>query len=185
MIVEVMGRKAGWIALYAGVAGGGDVLLLPEIPYRMDSILGTVKQRNKRGKRFSIIVVAEGARPSGGDVVIKKIVKESTDPVRLGGIGFVIGDELERLTGLEARTVVMGHLQRGGSPTAFDRVLATELAAFAVDMMRQKTYGNMAGVKSSELISVPLEITAEGPRTVPPGHRLIRYAREIGVSFGD
>ena len=185
MIVEVMGRKAGWIALYAGVAGGGDVLLIPEIDYDIAAIEDVVKKRHRKGKRFSIIVVAEGAKPVGGDVVVKKIVKESTDPVRLGGIGFIIGDELERLTGLEARTVVMGHLQRGGSPTPFDRILATELAAFAVDMMTEKTFGNMAGIKGSELVTVPLRITAEGPRTVPPGHRLVRYARETGTSFGN
>ena len=185
MIVEVMGRKAGWIALYAGVAGGGDILLLPEIPYSMEAIVRVVKKRHKKGKRFSIIVVAEGAKPVGGDVMVKKIVKESTDPVRLGGIGFVIGDELERLTGLEVRTVVMGHLQRGGSPTPFDRILATRLGAYAVDAFSEKQYGKMVSVNGNTIDTVDLSVVAEGAKTVPLDFPLIRYAREIGASFGE
>ena len=123
MIIEVMGRHAGWIALYAGIAGGGDIILIPEIPYDINVIVQKVKERGRVGKRFSIVVIAEGARPQGGDLVIKKIVKESTDPVRLGGIGFVVGEQLEKLTGLEARCVVMGHLQRGGTPSATTTML--------------------------------------------------------------
>src|SRR4030067_2299568 len=127
-----MGRTAGWIALYSGVAGGGDIILIPEIPYDIHGIAEKVKDRNKKGKRFSIVVIAEGAKPKGGDIVIQRIVKESPDPIRLGGIGFVLGQQIEKLTGLETRTVVMGHLLRGGAPTPFDRVLATQLGTKAV-----------------------------------------------------
>jgi 6-phosphofructokinase 1 len=113
MIVEVMGRRAGWIALYSGVAGGGDIILIPEIPYDISVVAEKVKERNKRGKRFSIVVVAGGARPKGGEVVIQRIVKESTDPIRLGGIGFVLGEQIEEITGLESRTVLLGTFKEG------------------------------------------------------------------------
>ena len=130
------------------------------------------------------MVVSEGARPKGGDVVVKRIVKESTIPVRLGGIGLVLGSQLEKLTGISTRTVVLGHLQRGGSPTPFDRILATRLGAKAADMIEKKEFGKMAGIKGSTLCAVPLEIVAKGPRNVPPKHDLIRAARSIGTSFG-
>ena len=185
MIVEVMGREAGWIALHAGVAGGGDVILVPEIPYEIDSVVGKVKDRAKRGKRFTIVVIAEGARPKGGEVEIQKIVKESTDPIRLGGIGFVLGSQIEKITGIESRAVLLGHLQRGGIPTPFDRVLATKLGTKAVDMVIKGTFGRMAGVKRNLLIEVPLEEVARGPRKVPLDDPLIKSARAVGTCFGD
>lgn len=185
MIVEVMGRTAGWIALHAGVAGGGDIILIPEIPYDIGTIVSKVRDRAKRGKRFSIIVVAEGAKPKGGDVVIQRIVKESTDPVRLGGIGFVLGDQIEKLSGIETRVVVLGHLQRGGSPTPYDRVLATSLGAKAVDLITSGQCGYMVGVHGSNLVKVPLKDVAKGPRTVPANHPLVAVARAVGTDFGD
>jgi len=185
MIVEVMGRNAGWIALHAGVAGGGDIILIPEIPYDINIIAEKVEERNREGKRFSIVVVAEGARPKGGDVVVQRVVKESTDPVRLGGIGFVLGSQIEEATGIETRTVVMGHLQRGGTPTPFDRVLATRLGTKTVDMIEMKAFGYMAGVKDNSLIEVPLAEVAKGPRTILPGDPLIQSARSLSTCFGD
>lgn len=185
MIVEVMGRRAGWIALYSGVAGGGDIILIPEIPYDIGAIAEKVRERNKRGKRFSIVVVAEGARPKGGDMVIQKIVKESTDPIRLGGIGFALGEQIEELTGLESRTVLLGHLQRGGPPTPFDRLLGTRLGTKAVDLIENQEFGFMVGIKGNTLVKVPLEIVAKGSRLVPLNHPLIKSARSIGTSFGD
>jgi 6-phosphofructokinase 1 len=185
MIVEVMGRRAGWIALYAGVAGGGDIILIPEIPYALEAVMAKVEERKKLGKRFSIVVVAEGARPRGGDIVIRKIVEKSIDPVRLGGVGFVLGDQLERRTGDETRTVVLGHLQRGGSPTAYDRVLATELGAEAVELVVRKKFGRMVAVRGGAITSVRLETAAGGPRLVPFDHPLIAAARGVGTSFGD
>jgi len=185
MIVEVMGHKAGWIALYSGVAGGGDIILIPEIPYDMNIITEKVKERNKKGKRFSIVVIAEGAKPKGGDIVIQRIVKESSDPIRLGGIGFVLGEQIEKITGLETRTVVMGHLLRGGSPTPFDRILATGLGSKAVDMIEDKKFGYMVGVKRNSLVAAPLKEVAKGPKVVPLNHPMIKAARSLGTCFGD
>ncbi len=185
MIIEVMGHKSGWIALHSGIAGGGDIILIPEIPYDIRCIVEKVKERNKKGKRFSIVVVAEGAKPKGGDIVIQRIVKESADPIRLGGIGFVLAEQIEKMTGIQTRTVVMGYLQRGGSPTAFDRVLATSLGTKAVDMIADKEFGYMVGVDGRKLVEVPLETVAKGARTVPLNHPLIRSARSVGTCFGD
>ena len=185
MIVEVMGRNAGWIALHAGIAGGGDIILIPEISYEFEKIAKKVKERSKKGKRFSIVVIAEGAKPKGGDVVIKKIVKDATEPVRLGGVAFVLGEQIENLTGLETRAVVMGHLQRGGTPSAYDRVLATQLGTRVVNMIVDKKFGYMVGIKCSGLVDVPLTEVAEGPRLIPQDHPLIRSARSVGTYFGD
>jgi len=184
MIIEVMGREAGWIALYAGVAGGGDIILIPEIPYDIDCIVQKVKERSQKGKRFSIIVVAEGAKPQGGDVVVSRIVKDSAETVRLGGISFVLGKQIEMMTKLETRAVVMGHLQRGGGPSSFDRVLATQLGTRVIDMIEEKKFGYMVGVKNNSLVDVPLEEVAQGTRCVPPDHPLIKSARSVGTCFG-
>ena len=185
MIVEVMGHNAGWIALHSGIAGGGDIILIPEIPFDLDIIADKVKERNRIGKRFSIVVVAEGAKPKGGDIVIQRIVKESSDPIRLGGIGFVLGAQIEKMTGVETRTVVMGHLQRGGTPTPFDRVLATRLGTRAVDMIENKKFGYMVGVKGDSLVEVPLKEVAKGLKLVPLDHPLLEAARSVGTSFGN
>jgi len=185
MIVEVMGRTAGWLALHAGVAGGGDVILIPEMPYHVEAIAERVTQRAKAGKRFSIIVVSEGAKPKGGDVTIRRVVKESTIAVRLGGIGFVLGEQIENMTGLITRAVVLGHLQRGGSPTPFDRVLATRLGAKAMDLITDGDFGHMVGVRGSRLVKVPLTKVAQGPRNVSKNEPLIAVARSVGTSFGD
>jgi 6-phosphofructokinase 1 len=185
MIVEVMGHNAGWIALHAGVAGGGDIVLLPEIPYDLEAIAEKVKERNNRGKRFSIVVIAEGARPKGGDMVVKRLVRESDDPIRLGGIGFFLGSQIEKATRIETRTVIMGHLLRGGSPTPFDRVLATRLGTKVVDMIENDDFGYMVGVSGNSLVEVPLEDVAIGPKTVPLDDPLIQAGRSVGTCFGD
>jgi len=185
MIVEVMGHNAGWIALHSGIAGGGDIILIPEIPYDMEIIAEKVRERSRIGKRFSIVVVAEGAKPKGGDIVIQRIVKESSDPIRLGGIGFLLGDQIEKKTGVETRTVVMGHLQRGGTPTPFDRVLATRLGSKAIDLIESREFGYMVGVKGDSLGKVSLEEVAKGLKTVPSDHPLLGVARSVGTSFGD
>lgn len=185
MIVEVMGRTAGWIALYAGVAAGGDIILIPEIPYKIESVIGKVRQRHKTGKRFSIVVVSEGAKPIGGEVVVQRIVKDSAEQVRLGGISFVLGNQIEELTGIETRMVILGHLQRGGTPTPTDRVLATRLGTKAVEMIKSGQFGYMAGVKGDLVVAVGLEEVAKGPRNVPLEHPLITAARSVGTCFGD
>jgi 6-phosphofructokinase 1 len=184
MIVEVMGHQAGWIALYSGVARRGRY---PdsEIPFRIEAIAAKARERHRRGRRFSIVAVAEGAKPEGGELVIKRIVRKSADPVRLGGIGFVLQDKLEKMTGVETRTVVLGHLQRGGSPTAADRILATQLGSKAVELIVRGEVGQMVAVKEGGITAVPLEVAAAGTRTVPLDHPLIAAARSIGTSFGD
>ena len=185
MILEVMGHNAGWIALHAGIAGGGDIILIPEIPYDIGMIAKIVAARNKKGKRFSIVVVSEGAKPSGGDVVIKRMVEASADSVRLGGIGFALGSQIEETTGLQTRAVVLGHLQRGGSPTAFDRVFATQLGSSVGDMIEKGRFGYMVGFSKGKFGEVSLKNVAKGSRTVPLDHPLIRTARSVGTAFGD
>lgn len=185
MIIELMGRNAGWIALYAGVAGGGDVVLIPEIPYDLNVVAAEVRKRSRKGKRFSIIVIAEGAKPKGGNVVVQRMIKESTIQARLGGIGFVLGEELEKITGIATRTVVMGHLQRGGSPTPFDRILATRLGTKAAQLVKDRKFGYMVGVKGDSLVDVSLNRVAKGSRKVPLNHPLIKSARAVGTCFGD
>ena len=184
MIVEVMGRRAGWIALHAGIAGGGDIILIPEIPYVVEAVKDKVLERKKNGKRFSIVVIAEGAKPSGGEITVRKYVETSADPIRLGGVGFVLGEQLERATGTETRTVVLGHLQRGGSPTAADRILATQLGARAVEAVVAGEFGRMVAVRGGKITTVALGIAAGGPRTVPLDHPLIAAAKALGTSFG-
>lgn len=185
MIVEVMGRRAGWIALYSGVAGGGDIILIPEIAYDLNIIAEKVRSRNRKGKRFSIVVIAEGARPKGGEATISRTVKDASCPIRLGGASFVLGERLEKLTGIETRAVVMGHLQRGGSPSSFDRILGTQFGVKAVDMIKGQEFGCMVGIKKGELIKVPLDIVAKGIKSVPTDHILIDAGRSLGTSFGD
>jgi len=185
MILEVMGRTAGWIALYAGLAGGGDIILIPEIPYDVSLIAQQIKERREKGKNFTILVISEGAKAAGGKVSVLRMVKDGSEPVRLGGVSFTLGLELERLTGIEARNVVLGHLQRGGSPSPFDRILGTQLGARAVDLIEQGEFGNMVGVKENHLVKVPLTKVAMGSRLVPSNNSFINDARALGICFGD
>jgi 6-phosphofructokinase 1 len=185
MVIEVMGRNAGWIALYSGIAGGGDIILLPEIPYDINVIADRVKERGQRGKRFSIVVVAEGAKSKQGEVVVSRMVADASEPVRLGGVGMRIAEQIEALTGHETRTVVMGHLQRGGSPNSFDRILATELGSHAVELIAAEKYGFMVGVRNSQIVDVPLDEVAKGFRFVPTDHSLIKAGLAVGASFGN
>lgn len=184
MILEVMGRKAGWIALHTGIAGGGDIILLPEIPYDIHAVVKKIKERSRKGKKFTIMVVAEGAKPQGGEITVKEIVKDASEPVRLGGISFILGKEIERLTGIETRNVVMGHLQRGGSPSAFDRILGTQLGSKAVDLIIEGDFGFMVGVHQNHIIKVPLSTVAKGQRQVPLNHPLIKTGSSLGICFG-
>ncbi len=184
MVVEVMGRNTGWIALYAGVAGGADVILIPEIPFDLEKVAARIRAREALGARFSIVVVAEGAKPVGGSV---SIVKSATGEYaeRLGGVASRMTPELERLTGKEARTVVLGHLQRGGSPTSFDRMLATRFGARAVEMLMAGDFGSMVAFHPPDIVSVPLENVVGRTRSVPLDFDVIRTARAMGISLGD
>jgi phosphofructokinase-like protein len=184
MFIEVMGRYVGWLALHSGVAGGGDIILIPEIPFDADVICEEVVSRSKKGKKFSIVVVAEGAKRRGGDVVVRKVVKESTDPVRLGGVGSLLADEVEEKTGLETRVTVLGHLQRGGSPTAFDRVLATRFGTEAAGQASRGGFGTMVALKGQDIVPVPIKDAIGKLKSVPPDHSLMRSANSVGTSFG-
>jgi 6-phosphofructokinase 1 len=184
MVAEVMGRYAGWIALYAGIAGGADIVLIPEIPFDLDKVTARILQREMWGARFSIVVVAEGAHPVGGT---RSIVSAGTpDRVeRLGGIGEEVAIMLERLTKKEARYVVLGHLQRGGSPLAYDRILATRFGSFAVELLQRGEFGVMTALRSPDIVAVPLSEVVGRTRTVPIDGDVVRTARSVGICFGD
>jgi phosphofructokinase-like protein len=184
MVAEVMGRYAGWIALYAGIGGGADVVLIPEIPFRFQSVVNRIQERERFGARFSIIVVAEGAHEQGQE---RSVVSTATaDRVeRLGGIGEHVSRELERLTGKESRHVVLGHLQRGGAPLAYDRVLATRFGSFAVELLLRGEFGTMTALHSPDIVAVPLEKIVGRIRNVPPSGDVVRTARNVGICFGD
>ncbi len=184
MIVEVMGRYAGWIALGAGLAGGGDIILIPEVPYDVDAICDRIKARNSRGKRFSIIVAGEGAKPHGGDMVIQRRVANSPDPIRLGGISNQLAAQLEGLLNIEARVTILGHLLRGGSPTAFDRILATRFGAEAMRQVVEGNSGMMVCLKGTDVSTVPIRDVAGNIRRVGPEHDWVRTAMSVGISLG-
>jgi 6-phosphofructokinase 1 len=185
LVVETMGRYAGWLALSGGIAGGGDVILIPEIPYRIESVCAAVVRRERSGRRFSIVVAAEGAVPRGGTMVVGRRVEGSPDPVRLGGVGAVVASMIEERTGLETRSVVLGHLQRGGTPTAFDRLLATRFGSEAARLVASGGFGRMVCLKGPDVRSIPIAKAVRGRRTVPPRHPLIRVGRGLGTCFGD
>lgn len=156
MIVEVMGRYTGWIALEAGLAGGADVILIPELPFDIDDVCEYVKRRQERGKGFSVIVVAEGSRPKGGSEILYSDGVDEFEHVRFGGVGYYIGKEIEKKIGIETRVVVLGHLQRGGSPIAFDRILATRYGIAAIDLVHEGKFGYLVALKGNDIGSVPL-----------------------------
>jgi 6-phosphofructokinase 1 len=184
MVVEVMGRYAGWIALHAGVAGGADIILIPEIPFELGKVAEQILDRERRGARFSIVVAAEGAMPLGGSRVVVEPAS-ALHSERLGGIGVQVACALERLIDRETRSVLLGHLQRGGSPTSTDRLLATRFGVRAVELVLAREWGTMVALRSSDLAAVPLKNVVHRLRTVPPDGDLVRAARATGVRFGN
>jgi 6-phosphofructokinase 1 len=184
MVVEVMGRYTGWIALHAGVAGGADAILIPEIPYALDKVTQMIRERERLGARFSIVVAAEGAKPIGGSVVLQER-GSALSAERLGGIGARVASDLAVSTGKETRCVVLGHLQRGGSPTSADRLLATRFGARAVELVLDRHWGTMVALQPPHVVPVPLCTIAGRIRTIPLDSDLIGAARAIGLSFGD
>jgi len=184
MVMEVMGRYAGWIALYAGVAGGADVILIPEIPFTYKSICAKIREREKLGKKFTLVVVAEGAREKGADFATAK-GQEANREARLGGIGAVVTAEVERRSGKEARCCVLGHLQRGGSPTTFDRALCSMFGATAVELVAAGEFGKMVAFAGSGVTGVNISEAIGRLKTVPPDGNLARTARALGISLGD
>lgn len=185
MVVEIMGRYAGWLTLYSGVASGADVILLPEIPYDIDAICRVIKDRSKVGKRFSIVAVAEGAKPIGGELTVSKVIANSPEPLRLGGIAQRLAEEIETLTHVEARATVLGHLQRGGTPSAQDRLLSTGFGNLAAQLAMEGKWGMMASYRCGEFVPASLEDSIKNLRLVPVDHAYITAARAVGTSFGD
>jgi 6-phosphofructokinase 1 len=185
MVIEVMGRYAGWIALQAGLAGGADVILIPEIPFKWESVMRRVIERSTRGNRYSIVCVAEGAKAADEAVVVKETDIKRTDPIRFGGIGEHISQRISQETGLETRTTILGHLQRGGSPTAFDRVLATRYGTKAVELAVKGDFGRMVSLRGLHVTSVLIKDAISKQRLVPVDGEIVSTARHIGTSFGD
>lgn len=184
MILEVMGRNAGWIALYAGSAGGADVILIPEIPFDLGKVCEMVTERSIYGKRYSLIVVAEGARQKGKKVIERAPDKLNPYPTKLGGIGDLLRHEIEEMTGLETRAANLGHIQRGGSPTPYDRNLGTLFGKMAVDLVAQKKWNQMVGYVANEILAFPIAKAVSRIKTVPKNHRLIESGKSMGISFG-
>lgn len=184
MIVETMGRYAGWIALHAGVAGGADLILIPEFEVDLDEVVRVVKNRESFGRSFTIIVIAEGTRLKGGALSVERTLEDSPDPIRLGGIGRVLQVELESRIKSEVRTTILGHVQRGGTPTPYDRILATSFGSYAADLVSRGEYGRMVALQSGRMTSVPLAEVADRVRLVPVESSTVQAALAVGTSFG-
>jgi 6-phosphofructokinase 1 len=183
IVLEVMGRYAGWIALESGMAGSADVILIPEIPFSMDKVAAKLLERKKGGSKSSIVVVAEGAMPVGGEMAVREKAADGY-VVRLGGMGDIVGSEISRRTGFETRVTVLGHLQRGGSPCPYDRLLGTRYGAAAVELIARKKYGEMVSYQPPEIKSVPLEKAISALKLVDPNGELVKAAEGLGVCFG-
>ncbi len=185
MVMEVMGRDAGWIALHSGLAGGADVILIPEIPFTLESVCRTVQGRYRNGRPFCVIVAAEGAAPRGGTQALEAPAGPGGQAPRLGGIAEGLARAIEERTGRPARSLVLGHLQRGGAPTPFDRLLATRFGAAAVRLIREGRFGRMVAYDPPDIGSVPLSKVTGRLKRVPAAGDAVRAARAMGVSFGD
>lgn len=185
MVLEVMGRYAGWIALHSGIAGGADVILIPEIPYQLDKVVEKVIARKAAGKQFSIIVVAEGAKPVGGELSVARLVKDSFEQIRLGGAGEKLAQAVEEATGIETRCTVLGYLQRGGIPSAYDRILSSRYGVAAAEHCLRGEYNVMMSLQGDKIVAGDLQLAGTGSRSVPLDCELINVARQLEISFGD
>lgn len=184
MVLEVMGRYAGWIALESGIAGGADVILIPEIPFDFERICAAIKQRSARGSRFSILVAAEGAFPKGGDRVVVQAADDKQAIERLGGIGQFVAKKIEMCLDMDVRVTVLGHLQRGGSPTTFDRALGSRFGTKAVQMIADGEFGRMACLKGRSITSVPIEDAIRDLKLVDPQGEIVTAAEDLGIMLG-
>ena len=184
MIVETMGPYAGWIALEGGLAGGANAILIPELPYQLDRVAALCREREAQGGA-TLICVAEGARPQGGDMTARALLPDSPDPVRLGGVAQLLAQQLQPRVASEVRSIALGHTQRGGTPTAFDRVLATRFGYHAAQLVEAGRFGHMVALQSDACTQVPLAEVAGKNRLVPAGHALLQAARGTGVMLGD
>lgn len=180
-----MGHKTGWLTLHAGIAGGADVILLPELPYDIHKVADALKQRTENGKHFSILAVAEGAISKEDAALTRSEYKKKKSKNTCPSIAYEIADQLAAETGQEVRITIPGHTQRGGSPNAYDRVLASRLGSFAAQLILEEQYGFMVALRDGKLVTVPLEEVSGKLKTVPPEHEMIAQAKEIGICFGN
>jgi ATP-dependent phosphofructokinase / diphosphate-dependent phosphofructokinase len=185
MVLEVMGRYAGWIGLEAGLAGGGDIILIPEIPFRIDSVVAAIKDRRFQGRYYTLVVISEGAKDQSGDMHVAKVVEDSPDALRLGGIGAWLACELEKQLETEVRVTVLGHLQRGGSPSAYDRILGTRYGVHAANCAALGMRNVMVSLRGTKITEVPLAEAVQSIRRVDPESEIVRVARSVGTRFGD
>ena len=186
MVVEIMGRGAGWMTLHAGIAGAADIILIPEIPYDINKVADKIKADKANGKDYSIVAVAEGAKALGGKQIVSKIIEDSADSIRLGGVGAVVADQLERLTGSEARATTLGHIQRGGTPTSRDRILSARYGYAAVELCMEGGFGRMVALKGDKIINVSLEdVIGQKTKNVDPNGEYVTLAKAMGICFGD
>jgi len=184
MVIEVMGRYAGWRSLHGGLAGGADIILLPEIPFEWEAIYDKVEQRNMQGKKFSLVCVAEGAKAKDGEMIVKAKDIKRTDPIQLGGIAEYISKMISDNTDLETRYTVLGHLQRGGSPTPYDRILSTRFGTYAIELAIKKKFDRMVALKGADITSVRIEDAIKKQKLVTKTNQTLQTARAVGVSFG-
>ena len=184
-VVELMGRDAGWLTLNAGIGSGADVILIPEIPYDLDKVAELIEERNRQGKRYSIIACAEGAVSVDDIKLDEEASRRKRENSRHSTVSYEIADRLEKLTGKEARVTVPGHYQRGGPPCPYDRVLATQFGVAAADLIINKQYGRMVAVQGGQIVSIPLEDAASKTKFLPVDHSMIQVARKMGISLGD
>ena len=186
MVVEIMGRGAGWMTLHAGIAGAVDIILIPEIPYDINKVAEKIKADKANGKEFSIVAVSEGAKSLDGKQVVAKIIEDSADSIRLGGVGAVVADQLEKIVGSEARATILGHVQRGGVPTAHDRVLSSRYGYAAVELCMKGEFGKMVTLQGDTMGAVSLEdVIGQKTKNVDPNGELVMMARAMGICFGD
>jgi 6-phosphofructokinase 1 len=184
MVTEVMGRDAGWIALESGLAGSADVILIPEIPFDLNTVCDAIRQRNERGSKFSIVVVAEGAFPAEGRKIVQLTQAENRGVERLGGIGVFVADELAGQLQVESRVVVLGHVQRGGTPSPFDRILGSRFGIKAVELIAQGRYGRMVSLQGRHVFDVDIADAVKSLNLVEPDGDLVRSAESLGISLG-
>jgi 6-phosphofructokinase 1 len=185
MVVEVMGRYAGWIALYAGISGGADVILIPEIPFNIDRVCEKIMRREARHRHFSIVIVAEGARPEGGEMIFKEGKGQFKEHGQLGGIAAQVADWIQTRTGKETRSLVLGHLQRGGSPVMSDRLLALRMGCAATKFLHESNENGMVAVRNDQMEFIPLNEATGAMRTVPLDSSVLQTGRDLGLCFGD
>ena len=185
MVVEIMGRYAGWLALSSGIAGGASMIIIPEIPYDIEKVCKTVNKRCEKGKSYSIVVVSEGAKSKDGELTVAKVIKDSPDSIRLGGIANKLAAQIEEKIGVETRAVTLGHIQRGGQTEPYDRILSTRYGVKAVELAMEGKFGNMVALHGDKVEYVSLEEAVGQLKNVPVDHELIKVAKSIGISFGD